>query len=235
MISVLCILSLTIHYVTPCVVLETFCTREIFMFNQRLRSRTFFHYGELHKALLSMFFTLLVRLTGYVKTPMNNHNWWWRGSWRHLLKPRSYCAYLEIPITTISKIVENGMVDRLMKSWQHRTNICEVHVTRSGRIGNDREASTTVLNCKTLSYWPWLQPQLIWHLIESSVKRSCVWSETSWTCRTQRVGSRGQRVGSRENPIIITMVTCLIHLKFTKRSSNLQSTSRYICVYMFIL
>ena len=171
MISVLCILSMTIHYVAPCVVLETFCTREIFMFNQRLRSRTFFHYGELHKALLSMFFTLLMRLTGYVKTPMNNHNWWWRGSWRHLFKPRSYCADLEIPITTISKIVENGMVDRLMKSWQHRTNICEVHVTRSGRIGNDREASTTILNCKTLSYWSWLQPQ------------SGTWSNQAWRGR----------------------------------------------------
>ena len=40
---------------------------------------------------------------------------------------------------------------RLMKSWQHRTDILEVC-----SVGSDREASTTKFYCKTLSCWSWL-------------------------------------------------------------------------------
>ena len=74
--------------------------------------------------------------------------------------------------------------------------------------------------------------------------QSCVESETSWDCRTQRegirgqrvgirgqrVGIRGQRMGGREDRINITIASCLIGVTFT-----FSYISRlYICEYMFI-
>ena len=52
--------------------------------------------------------------------------------------------------------------------------------------------------------------------------QSCVESETSWDCRTQhegirgqRVGIRGQRMDGREDRINITIASCLIGVTFT--------------------
>ena len=47
------------------------------------------------------------------------------------------------------------------------------------RIGSDREASTTVLNCKTLSCWSWLQPP------------SGIRSDHVWRGRVHARGNRG--------------------------------------------
>ena len=85
------------------------------------------------------------------------------------------------------------------------------------RIGSDREASTTKFYCKTLPCWSWL-----WLRSIDDRFQSCVESETSWDCRTQREGIRGQRVGicgqrmdGREDRINITIASCLIGVTFT--------------------
>ena len=66
--------------------------------------------------------------------------------------------------------------------------------------------------------------------------QSCVESETSWDCRTQRegireqrVGIRGQRMDGREDQINITKAGCLISVTFTFSYS-----SRYACISVYI-
>ena len=90
---------------------------------------------------------------------------------------------------------------RSEKSWTSAWSAHEVVATsywHLGRllgrekIGSDREASTTKFYCKTLSCWSWLCYDLFMGRFQS-----CVESETSWDCRTQREGIRGQRVGIR--------------------------------------
>ena len=68
--------------------------------------------------------------------------------------------------------------------------------------------------------------------------QSCVASETSWDCRTQREGIRGQRVGirgqrmdGRDDWINITIASCVISVTFT---FSYISKYEYISVYMFI-
>ena len=68
--------------------------------------------------------------------------------------------------------------------------------------------------------------------------QSCVESETSWDCRSQRVGIRGQRVGirgqrmdGREGRINITIASCLIGVTFTfSYISRYAYISVYICL-----
>ena len=111
------------------------------------------------------------------------------------------------------------------KSWTSAWSAHEVVATsywHLGRllgwekIGSDRETSTTKFYCKTLSCWSWLCYDLFMGRFQS-----CVESETSWDCRTQREGIRGQRVGirrqcmdGREDRINITIAICLIGVTF---------------------
>ena len=77
---------------------------------------------------------------------------------------------------------------RLMKSWQHRTDILEVG-TRSAVIGKPVRQSFTV---KLFRVGRDCGYDLFMDRFQS-----CVESETSWDCRTRREGIRGQRVGIR--------------------------------------
>ena len=90
---------------------------------------------------------------------------------------------------------------RSEKSWTSTWSAHEVVATSywhlgsllgREKIGSDREASTTKFYCKTLSCWSWRCYDLFMGRFQS-----CVQSETSWDCRTQREGIRGQRVGIR--------------------------------------
>ena len=79
-----------------------------------------------------------------------------------------------------------------MKSWQHRTDILEVCSVgkRSGSqygIGKPVRQSFTVKLCR-------VGRDCGYDLIMDRFQ-SCVESETSWDCRIQREGIRGQRVG----------------------------------------
>ena len=62
------------------------------------------------------------------------------------VKPRWHCADLTVPISTIWKTVDIGMVG----SWS-RGNIVLTSwkSARSGEIGSDREASATKFYCNT--------------------------------------------------------------------------------------
>ena len=101
------------------------------------------------------------------------------------------------------------------------------------KIGSDRETSTTKFYCKTLSCWSWLCYDLFMGRFQS-----CVESETSWDCRTQREGIRGQRVGirrqcmdGREDRINITIAICLIGVTFMfSYISRYAYISVYICL-----
>ena len=122
---------------------------------------------------------------------------------------------------------------RLMKSWQHRTDILEVYSggKRSAVIGKPVRQSFTV----TLSCWSWL-----W-LRSNHVLISVVCGIGNVVgCRTQREGIRGQRVGirgqrmdGREDRINITIASCLISVTFTFSYIS-RYEYIYICVYMFI-
>ena len=154
------------------------------------------------------------------------------------LKPRSHCADLAVPISTIWKIVAD-LYDlenrghrhgRLMKSWQHRTDILEVCSVgkRSAVIGKPVRQSFTVKLCH-------VGRDCGYDLLMDRFQ-SCVESETLWDCHTQREGIRGQRVGIRgqrtngcEDRTNITIASCLIGVTFT-----FQYVSRcaYISVYI---
>ena len=98
-----------------------------------------------------------------------------------------------------------------MKSCQHRTNILEVRTVgkRSAVIGKPVRQSFTVKLCpvgRDCGY------DLFMDRFQLRVE-----SETSWDCRTQREGIRGERVGirgqrmdGREDRINITTASCLI-------------------------
>ena len=129
---------------------------------------------------------------------------------------------------------------RSEKSWTSAWSAHEVVATSywhlgsllgREKIGNDREASTTKFYCKTLSCWSWLCYDLFVGRFQS-----CVESETSWDCRTQREGIRGQRVGirrqrmdGREDRINITIASCLIGVTFM-----LSYISRYAYISVYI-
>ena len=105
---------------------------------------------------------------------------------------------------------------RLIKSWQHRTDILEVCSVgkRSAVIGKPVRQSFTVKLCR-------VGRDCSYDLFMDRFQ-SCVESETSWDYRTQRegirrqrVGIRGQRVDGREDQINITIASCLIGVTFT--------------------
>ena len=105
---------------------------------------------------------------------------------------------------------------RLMKSWQHLTGILEVCSVgkRSAMIGKPVRQSFTVKLCR-------VGRDCGYDLFMDRFQ-SCVESETSWDCRTQREGIRGQRVGirgqrtdGREDWTNITIASCLIGVTLT--------------------
>ena len=59
--------------------------------------------------------------------------------------------------------------------------------------------------------------------------QSCVESETSWDCRTQRKGIRGQNMDGREDRINITIASCLIGVTFT-----FSDISIYVYIYISV-
>ena len=118
-----------------------------------------------------------------------------------------------------------------MKSYQHRTDILEVCSVgkRSAVIGKPVRQSFTVKLCR-------VDRDCGYDLIMDRFQ-SCVESETSWDCRTQREGIRGQRVGirgqrmdGREDRINITIASCLISVIFT-----FSYISRYEYVYLLTI
>ena len=119
-----------------------------------------------------------------------------------------------------------------MKSWQHRTDILEVCSVgkRSAVIGKPVRQSFTVKLCRVGRD---CGNDLIMDRFQS-----CVESETSWDCRTQRegirgqrVGIRGQRMGGREDRINISKASCLISVTFTFSYSSIYAyISVYICL-----
>ena len=120
---------------------------------------------------------------------------------------------------------------RLMKSWQHRTDILEVYSVgkRSAVIRKPVRHSFIVKRRvgRDCGY-------------DFCMDRfqSCVESETSWDCRTQRedirgqrVGIRGQRTDGREDRISITIARCLIGVTLTfTYISGYVNISVYICL-----
>ena len=119
-----------------------------------------------------------------------------------------------------------------MKSWQHRTDILEVCSVgnRSAVIGKPVRQSFTVKLCRV--------GRDCGHDLFMDRFQSWVESETSWDCRTQRegirgqcVGIRGQRMDGREDRINITIASCLIGVTFTfSYISRFAYTSVYICL-----
>ena len=104
----------------------------------------------------------------------------------------------------------------LMKLWQHRTDILEVCSVgkRSAVIGKPVRQSFIVKLCR-------IGRDCGYDLFMDRFQ-SCVELETSWDCRTQHEGIRGQRVGirgqrtdGREDRTNITIASCLIGLTFT--------------------
>ena len=121
---------------------------------------------------------------------------------------------------------------RLMKSWQHRTDILEVCSVgkRSAVIGKPVRQSFTVKLCRV--------GRDCGSDLFMDRFQSCVESGTSWDCRTQRegihgkrVGIRGQRTDSREDRINITITNCLIGVTVTfSYISGYAYRSVYICL-----
>ena len=119
-----------------------------------------------------------------------------------------------------------------MKSWQRRTDILEVCSVgkRSAVIGKPVRQSFTVKLCR-------VGRDCGYDLFMDRFQ-SCVESDTSWDCRTQREGIRGQRVGirgprtdGREDRINITIASCLIGVNFTcTYISGYAYISVYICL-----
>ena len=117
---------------------------------------------------------------------------------------------------------------RLIKSWQHRTDILEVCLVgkRSAVIGKPVRQSFTVKLC--------LVGRDCGYDLSMDWFQSCVESETLWDCRTQREGIRGQRVGilgqrtdGREDRTNITIASCLIGVTFT--FNMFQDVHIYLC------
>ena len=122
---------------------------------------------------------------------------------------------------------------RLMKSWQHRTDILEVCSVgkRSAVMGKPVRRSFTVKLCR-------VGHDCGYDLFMDRFQ-SCVESGTSWDCHTQRegihgkhVGIRGQRTDSREDRINITITNCLIGVTFT---FSYISGYAYRSVYIYLL
>ena len=138
---------------------------------------------------------------------------------RGFVKPRSHCADLEVPISTTWKIVENGMVG----SWS-RGNIV-LTAWKSARSGNDRQWSGSQYDSVKLCR---VDRDRGYDLI---MYQSCVESETSWDCRIQREGFRGQRMEVREDRVNKTIASCLIRVTFTfSYISRYEYISMYICL-----
>ena len=98
---------------------------------------------------------------------------------------------------------------RLMKSWQHRTGILEVCSVgkRSAVIEQPVRQSFTIKLCRV--------GRGCGYDIIMDRFQSCVESETSWDCRTQREGIRWQRVGIRRQRMDDREASCLISVTFT--------------------
>ena len=119
---------------------------------------------------------------------------------------------------------------RLMKSWQHRTDILEVCSVgkRSAVIGKPVWRNFTVKLCRV--------GRNCGYDLFMDRFQSCVESETSWDCRTQRegirrqrVGIRGQRTDGREDRTNITIASYLIGVTLT---FYYVSRCAYISVYI---
>ena len=122
---------------------------------------------------------------------------------------------------------------RLMKSWQHRINILEVRTVgkRSAVIGKPVRQSFTVKFCR-------VGRDCGYDLFMDRFQ-SCVESETSWDCRTQREGIRGQHVGIRgqrmngaKDRINITTASYIIGVNFTFHI--FQDMHIYLCIYVYL-
>ena len=112
---------------------------------------------------------------------------------------------------------------RLRKSWQHRTDILKVSSVgkRSAVIGKPVRQSFTVKLCRV--------GRDCGHDLFMDRFQSWVELETSWDCRTQREGIRGQRMDGREDRINITIASCLIGVTLT---FSYISIFAYISVYI---
>ena len=125
---------------------------------------------------------------------------------------------------------------RLMKSWQHRTDILEFCLVgkRLAVIGKPVRQSFIVKLCR-------VDRDCGYDLFMDRFQ-SCVESKTSWDCRTQhegicgqRVGIRGQRMDGREDRINITIASCLIGVTFMfSYISRYAIVSVYICLFLII-
>ena len=119
----------------------------------------------------------------------------------------------------------------MVGSWSRGNivlNILEVHTVgkRSAVIGKPVRQSFPVKLCR-------VGRDCDYYLFMDRFQ-SCVESETSWDCRTQHDGIRGQRVGirgqrkdGREGRINITIASCLIGVTFT-----FSYISRYVYIYI---
>ena len=122
-----------------------------------------------------------------------------------------------------------------MKSWQHSTDILEVCLVgkRSAVIGKPvRQSFTVKLFCVGCDFG---------YDLFMDRFQLCVESETSWDCRTQCEGIRGQRVGIHgqrmdgcEDRINITIASCLIGVTF-KFSYISRYAYIYLCIYVYLL
>ena len=119
---------------------------------------------------------------------------------------------------------------RLVKSWQHRTDVLEVCSVgkRSAVIGKPVQQRFTVKLCRVGRYCGF---DLFMDRFQC-----CVESETSWDWRTQREGIRvqrvvirGQRMGGREDRINITIASGLTKVTFM---FSYISRHAYISVYV---
>ena len=137
---------------------------------------------------------------------------------------RSHCADLGGP--DLYDLNNRGhWHGRLMKSWQHRTDILEVCSVgkRSAVIGKPVRQSFTVKLCR-------VGRDRGYDLFMDRYQ-SCLESRTSWDCRTQREDIRRQRMGGREDRINITLASCIIGVTFTfSYFSRYAYISVYICL-----
>ena len=134
---------------------------------------------------------------------------------------------------------------RSEKSWASTWSAHEVVATSYWHLGSllgretvgiDREASTTKFYCVGVG-------RDCGYDLSMDQFQSCVESETSWDCRTQREGIRGQRVGirgqrmdGREDRINNTIESCLIGVTFTfSYISRYAYIYIYLCIYVYLL
>ena len=133
---------------------------------------------------------------------------------------------------------------RSEKSWTSAWSAHEVVATSYWHLGSllDRETPWSAVIGKPLRQIFTVKPCRVGrdcgYDLFMDWFQSCVESETSWDCRTQRegicgqrVGIRGQRTDGREDRTNITIASCLIVVTFTFWYI---SRYAYISVYMIL-